>query len=140
MYSKKISLFYEAYVILKYIQITESRNEKCLFFDTHAHLSDIAFSTDLEQIIFQADAFLECATSQRMLCGSFCLRDQYSHIYAAIGIHPFFSNSSGLNQGSVRQWLYQKCQESAKIKAIGEVGLDYRKGKPERNIQYALFF
>ena len=110
------------------------------FFDTHAHLSDIAFSTDLEQIIFQADAFLECATSQRDAVRVLLLAEQYSHIYAAIGIHPFFSNSSGLNQGSVRQWLYQKCQESAKIKAIGEIGLDYRKGKPERNIQYACFF
>lgn len=109
------------------------------FFDTHVHLSDTAFSTDLEQIVLQADAFLECATSYRDADQVLALAARYPHIYAAVGIHPFFSNLSAPELNSVSHWLYQLQQQSTKIKAIGEIGLDYRDDQPDRKIQYICF-
>ena len=94
----------------------------------------------LEQIVLQADAFLECVTSYRDAAQVLALAARYPHIYAAVGIHPFFSNLSVPELNSVSHWIYQLQQQSTKIKAIGgDVGLDYRDDQPDRKIQYACF-
>lgn len=95
-------------------------------FDTHSHYTDAAFDADRETLLAQLP---EEGVSHVMLCGctpedsraSLMLAQQYPHVYCAVGVHP--ENAASLPDG----WLSQirTLAASEKVRAIGEIGLDY---------------
>lgn len=97
--------------------------------DTHVHLTDEAFSSDLEEVLKRARA----VGIRRMIVIAFDLPSsiavcklarKYEELYAAVGIHP--CDASTWDKQTMRELenlLKQK--EANKIVAVGEIGFDF---------------
>lgn len=112
-----------------------------MLFDTHAHLDDCAFDADREALLnglpgkgigllMNPGCSLESSRQAvRLAC-------EHSWIYAAVGSHPDAANE--VNDAVLAE--YKKlCKLSPKVKAIGEIGLDYHYEDIPREIQLAAF-
>ena len=96
-------------------------------FDTHAHMDDRAFDSDREALLRafpeQGIALLMnpgCSlVSSRAACE---LARRYDYIYAAVGSHPDAADE--VNQAVLEEYR-TLCKLNPKVKAIGEIGLDY---------------
>ena len=97
-----------------------------MIFETHGHYDDEQFDTDREQLLeeFQRQDIryvmnigANIATSK----ASVELAHQYDFIYAAIGTHP--DDAPELSDAAIE--MYRQMATDEKVKAIGEVGLDY---------------
>ena len=112
-----------------------------MLFDTHAHMDDHAFDEDRA-------ALLADLPNQgiRLLMNPGCslassyntdkLSREYDYIYAAVGSHPDVADE--VNEEVLEE--YRKlCKLNPKIKAIGEIGLDYHYEDIPREIQLKAF-
>lgn len=112
-----------------------------MLFDTHAHLDDPMFDADREDIIKKCKdegvAYIvnigsNIATSIK----SINLSKKYDFIYAAVGVHPH--DSSGMDENSCTV-LGELAKKNDKVRAIGEIGLDYHYDYSPRDIQKKRF-
>lgn len=110
-------------------------------FDSHAHYDDEAFNEDrdntIESILNKnVIGVLNCGSSLEGAEKSVELAQKYKGFYAAVGIHPEFADIVGDN-------IIEKIRKmtlNSKVKAIGEIGLDYYyEENPEREIQKEAF-
>lgn len=97
------------------------------YFDTHAHYYDEAFDTDRDEVL----AALPGAGVELVLCpgcdltsslASVRLAERYGFLYAAVGLHP--ENLEGAVLSDLDR-VAEMAGESKKVRAIGEIGLDY---------------
>ena len=112
-----------------------------MLFDTHAHMDDRAFDTDREALlaglpekgiglVMNPGCSLESSRNASLLA------QKYDYIYAAVGSHPDAADE--VNEEVLEE--YRKlCKLSPKIKAIGEIGLDYHYEDIPREIQLQAF-
>ena len=112
-----------------------------MLFDTHAHMDDRAFDTDREQLLqalpqqgigllMNPGCSLESSRDASMLS------QKYDYIYAAVGSHPDAADE--VNEEVLAE--YRKlCKLNPKIKAIGEIGLDYHYEDIPRELQLKAF-
>ena len=112
-----------------------------MLFDTHAHMDDHAFDEDRSQLlralpeqglelVMNPGCSLE---SSRNACA---LARQYDYIYAAVGSHPDVADEVN---GAVLEEYRRLVRENPKVKAIGEIGLDYHYEDIPRDVQKAAF-
>jgi TatD DNase family protein len=110
-------------------------------FDAHAHYDDEAFDSDRETVMKELAengviGVLNCGASYEGTLASVEYAKKYDNFYAAVGIHPEHADS--FNKG-ILDSLRELCKFS-KVKAIGEIGLDYYyEENPEREIQLRVF-
>ncbi len=98
-----------------------------MLFDTHAHLDSRSFDADRELLLSSLpDKGIAlvmnpgCSlVSSRAAVG---LANKYPYIYAAVGSHPDAADE--VNEDVLEEFR-KLCHLSPKIKAIGEIGLDY---------------
>ena len=112
-----------------------------MLFDTHAHLDDRAYDEDRQQL-------LESLPSQGvgLVMNPGCslessrnvdkLTREYDYIYGAVGSHPDVADEVS---ESVLEEYRMLCKQNPKIKAIGEIGLDYHYEDIPREIQQQAF-
>ena len=111
-------------------------------FDTHAHYYDRAFDADRDDVL----AALPAAGVDLALCPgcdlessrqSVALAEQYPHLYAAVGFHP--ENLEGARLSDLAE--IEAMAAHPRVKAIGEIGLDYywEKDPDRRRIQRDFF-
>ncbi len=112
-----------------------------MLFDTHAHMDDRAFDCDREALLSalpeQGIALLMnpgCSLSSSRNASA--LSQQYDYIYAAVGSHPDVADE--VNEAVLDEYR-QLCKQNPKIKAIGEIGLDYHYEDIPREIQLRAF-
>lgn len=108
-----------------------------LLYDTHAHLDDPKFDGDRDEVIEKIknspvglvnNIGADIKTSK----ASIALAEKYDFIYAVCGIHP--SETENLLEEDM-QTLYEMSKHE-KVKAIGEIGLDYHyENSPAKEIQ-----
>lgn len=111
-----------------------------MYFDSHAHLDDRRFDADREEII---DGLAGCGVGLVMNIGcdltsslqSVALAHKYPFIYAAVGSHP--DDAANVNEQTLA--LYRRLAADERVKAIGEIGLDYHYEDPPREIQRPAF-
>ena len=112
-----------------------------MLFDTHAHLNDPAFDPDREALM---ESFAASGVGLVMNAGCslessrdiVAMADQYPWLYASVGSHPDSANE--VNEEVLEE--YRKlCKLSPKVKAIGEIGLDYYYEDIPRDIQQQAF-
>lgn len=112
-----------------------------MLFDTHAHLDDHAFDPDRDALLAalpgQGIGLLmnpgcSLATS-RAACA---LAREHSWIYAAVGSHP---DAAAEVTPEVLEEYRRLIRENPKVKAIGEIGLDYHYEDVPRNVQQEAF-
>lgn len=110
-----------------------------MIFDSHAHYDDEAFDGDRDEVIKKIKDAGVCAV---MNCGSDIssseftvkLTKEYDFIYGAAGIHPEYAGSEVCDTSKLPELL-----NNEKIKAIGEIGLDYHYEGCDRESQIKLF-
>ena len=112
-----------------------------MLFDTHAHMDDRAFDADREELLSGLQA---CGISLVMNPGcslessrnAAALAERYPFVYAAVGSHPDAADE--VNDAVLEE--YRKlCKQNPKIKAIGEIGLDYHYEDIPRDLQKKAF-
>ena len=112
-----------------------------MLFDTHAHMDDRAFDTDrktlLEDLPNQGIAFLMnpgCSLASSRNADQ--LSREFDYIYAAVGSHPDAADE--VNEAVLDEYR-MLCKQNPKIKAIGEIGLDYHYEDIPRDLQQKAF-
>jgi len=112
-----------------------------MLFDTHAHMDDIGFDTDREALLASLPGqgiglVMNPGCSLEASRNAVKLANEYDYIYAAVGSHPDAADE--VNE-EVLEAYRQLCRENPKIKAIGEIGLDYHYEDIPREIQLKAF-
>ena len=112
-----------------------------MLFDTHAHMDDRAFDADREellrslpkqglQLVMNPGCSLESSRNVSRLTR------EYDFLYGAVGSHPDAADE--INDAVLAEYR-ELCKLSPKIKAIGEIGLDYHYEDIPRQIQMQAF-
>lgn len=115
-----------------------------MIFDTHAHYDDETFNDDrkalLESLSSNGIGAVMNVSANLKSCGtSLALAKEYPWMYTSLGVHP--SDSAELDETSVR-WMADLCREGEnreKVRAIGEIGLDYYWEEPDHETQKTWF-
>ena len=110
-------------------------------FDTHAHYADRAFDEDryelLEKLPEMGVKYIMLASSSvEDTAENAAIAQKYGYIYAASGVHP---ESVDENPENYLDIVRETALSSPKIKAIGEIGLDYHYDGYSREKQLKLF-
>lgn len=112
-----------------------------MLFDTHAHMNADAFDADRDQVIAglkQAGISMvmnpgcDLESSQQAIA----LARQYDFFYAAVGSHP---DAADAVDSDLIETYRTMCKTNPKVKAIGEIGLDYHYEDIPRDIQQRAF-
>ncbi len=95
--------------------------------DTHAHLDFKQFEEDRKDVVVRffdngGQAILNVGVDKKRIAKTLEIVESYSKIFAIIGFHP--SECEKVELGEVEKYLKEKCQHP-KVRAIGEIGLDY---------------
>ena len=112
-----------------------------MIFDTHAHMDDRAFDLDRDTLLSRLPEegialLMNPGCSLASSQAAVRLSNQYSYIYAAVGSHPDAADE--VNDGVLEQYR-SLCRDNPKVKAIGEIGLDYHYEDIPRDIQQRAF-
>ena len=111
-----------------------------MLFDTHAHLNDRAFDADRAALIaslpekgvgYVMNAGCSLESSKEVIA----LGEATPWMYAAVGSHP--DSADEVNQQVLEQ--YRLMARHEKVKAIGEIGLDYHYEDIPRDVQKRAF-
>ena len=109
-------------------------------FDTHAHPTDERFDEDREQVLARMrEAGMLCmcvGADMPSSAQSVALANENENIFAAVGVHPHDAkNFTEADIPQLTQWLTQE----KKVKALGEIGLDYFYDLSPRDVQKTVF-
>lgn len=113
-----------------------------MLFDAHTHLNQDTFSeehrAEIAEVI-EASGIIEAVVDVGFDLGSSLMATknaaQYSWCYAAVGVHPHDADSCDENTITLIRGLAAK----DKVKAIGEIGLDYHYDNSQRDAQRLWF-
>lgn len=111
-----------------------------MIFDTHVHYDDKAFDEDREQLLESLkeqgiEAVVNIGASISTTKNTLELMEKYPFVYGAVGVHP--SDTGDLDEKQI-EWL-KEISSRPKVVAIGEIGLDYYRDEPDREIQKRWF-
>ena len=112
-----------------------------MLFDTHAHMDDQAFQEDRKALL---DSYPQQGIGLIMNPGCSLassrnvdkLTREYNFLYGAVGSHPDVADE--VNEAVLEEYR-MLCKQNPKIKAIGEIGLDYHYEDIPRDIQKKAF-
>ena len=110
-------------------------------FDTHAHYDADRFDSDRDTVLsalpgdgvgLVVDPGCDLPSSRAAVA----LAEKYSHVYAAVGVHP--EDCAGFQDGDLEE--LRRLLQHPKAVAIGEIGLDYYwEENPPRDFQQMVF-
>ncbi|MDZ4159145.1 MAG: TatD family hydrolase, partial [Anaerolineaceae bacterium] len=110
------------------------------FADTHCHLNFEPLSSSLKEVLDRARQHavvnilmpaVDLETSRQVIA----LSEEDSNLFCAIGVHP--NSSLSWNKQTLSE--LRKLTEHPKVKAIGEIGLDYYRNRAPTEIQIQVF-
>jgi len=112
-----------------------------MLFDTHAHMDDTAFDADREALLTDLpnqgiELLMNPGCSLASSRNACALAREYGYIYAAVGSHP---DAADEVDEAVLEAYRVLCKLNPKVKAIGEIGLDYHYEDIPREIQLRAF-
>ena len=112
-----------------------------MLFDTHAHMDDRAFDTDREELLRALPGqglalVMNPGCSLESSRNAVRLAKEFDYIYAAVGSHPDVADE--VNDAVLAEYR-ELCKLNPKVKAIGEIGLDYHYEDIPREIQLKAF-
>ena len=112
-----------------------------MLFDTHAHMDDRAFDPDREELLRELPGkgiglLMNPGCSLASSRNAVALADRYDYIYAAVGSHPDAADE--VNDAVLEQYR-ALCKGNPKVRAIGEIGLDYHYEDVPRSVQQQAF-
>lgn len=110
-----------------------------MLFDTHAHYNDRQFSEDLHEVLSAMEEngvrlIMNPATKADEFDEVIAMCERYPFMYGAVGVHP--EEVDTVNEALADE--IRRCAMHPKIKAIGEIGLDYYWVQDNKEQQKAL--
>ena len=111
-----------------------------MLFDTHAHLNDPVFDEDRDTLISSLTGegvglVMNPGCSLENSLQAIAIAEKYDFVYAAVGTHP--DTAEEVNEQVIQQ--YRSLCTHPKVKAIGEIGVDYYYETIPREIQLRAF-
>ena len=111
-----------------------------MYCDSHAHLDDRRFDADRAEIFADLERhgvglILNIGCDLKSSLQSVALAHAYPFVYAAVGSHP----DDAAQVDETRLALYRQLCTDERVRAIGEIGLDYHYEEPGREIQLPAF-
>ena len=111
-----------------------------MLIDSHAHLEMPEFKKDLEAVIQRAnqsgvDIILTVGTEKKDWARALEIAQAHPFIFAILGVHPHNAKDIDEDTYSILRTL---CQ-SEKVKAYGEIGLDFFRNHSPRDVQLQRF-
>ena len=111
-----------------------------MLFDTHAHMDDASFAEDRHELLAALpeqgiSLLMNPGCSYESSLNAIRLSQQYDYIYAAVGSHPDVADE--VDEALIAH--YRELCRHPKVKAIGEIGLDYHYEDIPRAIQKKAF-
>ena len=112
-----------------------------MLFDTHAHMDDSAFDADRQQLLESLPGqglslVMNPGCSLESSRNVDKLTREYDFLYGAVGSHPDVADE--VNEAVLDEYR-MLWKQNSKIKAIGEIGLDYHYEDIPRDIQKKAF-
>ena len=112
-----------------------------MLFDTHAHMDDRSFDEDRQDLLAALpergiSLLMNPGCSYESSLNAIALSKQYDYIYAAVGSHPDVADE--VDDALIAKYR-ELCKQNPKVKAIGEIGLDYHYEDIPREIQKKAF-
>lgn len=112
-----------------------------MLFDTHAHMDDRAFDEDREVLLARLPEqgiglLMNPGCSLASSRDAVALAARYDYIYAAVGSHP---DAADEVTPTVLDEYRMLCKQRPKVRAIGEIGLDYHYEDVPRQRQQEAF-
>ena len=109
-------------------------------FDSHAHLDEACFAEDFEEILArmaqnQVRGMMNIGCDLPSSERSIRLAERYDWIWAAVGSHP--DDADQVDEARIL--MYRKLARHPRVKAIGEIGLDYHYEDIPRDVQQHAF-
>lgn len=111
-----------------------------MIFDTHAHYDDEAFDEDRDTVLSGLAGegvglvLNACASMDDLKTGAF-LSEKYDFIYLSAGVHP--QEVSDMNEECIS--LIRQAAKNPRVRAIGEIGLDYHYDDTPKDLQKKWF-
>lgn len=107
-----------------------------MYFDSHAHIDGEKFDRDRDLVLARAKAngielIMNPGADFESSVRAVELAQKYEMIYAAVGIHPH--DASSLDDGLLM--MIEALTKKPKVKAIGEIGLDFHYDFSPRDVQ-----
>ena len=111
-----------------------------MYFDSHAHLDDTRFQADFDEVLARMrengvtgmmNIGCDLPSSER----SVALAERYNWIWAAVGSHP--DDADHVDSALIE--AYRTLCKNPRVRAIGEIGLDYHYEDVPRDIQKKAF-
>lgn len=111
-----------------------------MLFDTHAHYTDERFKDDIDKVLSDMKnndivLIMNSCSSIDEIEGIIALCEKYPFVYGSVGVHPHEAKT--LKESDMD--ILKKYAHHPKIKAIGEIGLDYYYDNSPRDIQKKWF-
>ena len=111
-----------------------------MLFDTHAHFDHRKFDADREALLASlpeknVSLLMNIGCDLSSSLKSVALSEQYPFIYCAVGSHPDAADS--LTEQTLQ--MYRQLAARPKVRAIGEIGLDYHYEDVPRRQQLLAF-
>ena len=112
-----------------------------MYFDSHAHLTEDCFAQDFDSIV---ENMKEASVTGMMEIGfdlsssekAVRLAERFSWVHAAVGSHP--DDAAQVDEARIA--VYRELCKNPRVKAIGEIGLDYYwPENPPRDFQQQVF-
>ncbi len=112
-----------------------------MIFDTHAHYDDEQFDQDRDELLSgmrerNVGWIVNVGSTAEGSRMSVALAEKYDFIYAAVGLHP---DEVGELTDEFLAWMGETARTNPRVKAIGEIGLDYHWDVEPREVQQACF-
>ena len=112
-----------------------------MLFDTHAHMNDPAFDADREEVLLglkekgvELMMNVGCCLESSRDCVA--MANRYPFVYASVGTHP---DSADEVDEEVLEEYRKLCKQEPRVRAIGEIGLDYYYETIPREVQQRAF-
>ena len=122
------------------------RGIKMSFFEQHAHYNDEKFNEDREEVIQKVynsgvTGIVNAGYSVESSMQAIKLAEKYSFIYATCGISPNDIPQTEEELWKTLEKIEKLAKENSKVRAIGEIGLDYywEKDEKRRELQNKAF-
>jgi TatD DNase family protein len=118
----------------------DEHNTPPLIWDSHAHLDDKRFKSDLAEVLSRAQAagvrrILNVGHSEDSSRRSVEMAEKFDFIYASVGIHPHDAKDCTSQTWDIlNRWV-----RHPKVVAWGEIGLDYYRDLSPRDVQKRVF-
>lgn len=111
-----------------------------MLFDTHTHISHAKFSEDRAEVLARAaaagvDLLMDIADSEETASRVLAMAEQVPGCFAAVGVHPHHARE--WDEGSYER--LKRLARHGRVRAIGEIGLDYFYDFSPREAQFRAF-